>query len=272
MKRLIYNRNVLKECLENLKSTDILEVCDGAVQAAYLIEQALKSHLRKINPLLYYDRRNLKEEDEVGIVLGSLTEEQARKLKTAGGRQCILYICAAKNEFAEHKSNLIELFELRNEVLHSIEDFNKDLGTIAESATSALKACKNLISDFLEFDSEKINPLTSKEFSKLLLQRYKLRMQQLTEQVERHRQDYLKKNNKQVLTKADLESEMSWIEDVYECPACANNSFSKVCEVDFDWNPDGIITSSGCSYICTECGLSLSEYEFGLVTGSNFYT
>lgn len=54
----------------------------------------------------------------------------------------------------------------------------------------------------------------------------------------------------------------TWIEETIECPACEQLSFDKIGAVDFDWNPDGVLTCGGYSYQCRVCGLGLTEYEY----------
>lgn len=58
----------------------------------------------------------------------------------------------------------------------------------------------------------------------------------------------------------------TWIGETVECPSCEQLSLDKVCTVDFDWNPDGIIASGGHRYQCRVCELELSEYEYEIAS------
>lgn len=59
--------------------------------------------------------------------------------------------------------------------------------------------------------------------------------------------------------------------EIFPCPACAEESLQEIIDVDYDWNPDGILTSVITYYDCTVCALHLSSREEDLVeTYSDF--
>ena len=76
MKRKEFNESILDRCTEFLQSRDSGEVYEGVILATYLIEQSFKSELKKINPLLYFDRKSISDEMEVCIALKKLSKDR----------------------------------------------------------------------------------------------------------------------------------------------------------------------------------------------------
>lgn len=270
MKRREYNENILGRCTELLQSRDPSEVFEGIVLSAYLIEQAFKNELKKINPLLYFDKKNISDEVEVRVALGKLSKEELGRLKTSSAKRCIAQMCEYKNELSPHKANFEELFEVRNSILHSTDDLSFDENSVAETAVSALRASRKYVIKHAGVYADEFDPLTSKEFEKLQETKHNQRINDLKDRLVEHRKSFEKLEEREVSSR--LRSNLpkldsyTWIEETFECPACEQTSFDKVGTVDFDWNPDGILTGGGYHYQCRVCELDLSEYEYELVS------
>lgn len=269
MKRKEYNKSILNRCTELLQSHDSYEICEGVVLSAYLIEQSFKSELKKINPLLYFDRRNISCEIEAQIALKKLSEEDVNRLKTSSAKRCILQMCEYKNELQSHKANLEELFDIRNFIIHSIEDLPFTDEAVAETAVSALRICKKYVIRYSGIISGEFNPLTSREFETLQGKKWNKRIDEIKKRLKEHKSVFEKLDEKEIenriITNKPETDDYTWIEETTECPACNQSSFDKVGIVDFDWNPDGIITSGGYHYQCRVCELELTEYEYEIV-------
>lgn len=207
---------------------------------------------------------------EVRVALGKLSKEELGRLKTSNAKRCIAQMCEYKNELAPHKANFEELFEIRNSVLHSTDDFSVDENSVAETAVSALRASRKYVIKHSGVSVGEFNPLTSAEFEKLQERKYNKRISDLKDRLKEHKKIFEKLDEKEVSSKlrtnlSKLDS-YTWIEETFECPACEQTSFDKVGAVDFDWNPDGVITSGGYHYQCRVCELELSEYEYEIVS------
>lgn len=147
IKRKEHNESVLKRCIELLQSSDSNEVYEGVVLAAYLIEQAFKAGLKRVNLLLYFDKiyfdkKNISDEMEIRVAMGKLSKGEWKRLKTSTAKRCITQMCEYKKELGQYKANLEELFEIRNFIVHSIDDFYLNENSITETVVSALYACR----------------------------------------------------------------------------------------------------------------------------------
>ncbi len=260
---------MLTRCSRYLQSNDPSEVYGGVVLAAYLIEQSFKCELREINPLLYVDRTSISEETEVRIALNKTSQAEREKLNTIKAKRCVAQMCIYKSELQSHRSLLEELFTIRNGILHSVEDLLIDPNSAAETAVSALRVCRTYVGRHAGVTATHVNPLTSKEFKQLEEDRRKKRISALKDMLKEHKTKYMKLNREEVSKKLKTNlprtDECTWIEETIVCPACGESSLDKVGFVDFDWNPDGMLKSSGSQYQCRVCELELSEYEYGLM-------
>lgn len=270
IQRKEYNRSILGKCIELLQSPDSVEIFEGVILAAYLIEQSFKAELRKLSPFLYFDRRNIPDEKEIGITLKSLSKEEMQRMKTSDAKRCIAHMCEYKSELKEHRVNLEELFDLRNYILHSTDDLTGPAESVAETAVSALRACRKYVIKCSAITSEDFDPLTSKEFERLQERQRADRIEELRKRVESHigsfHQLQSTEASRRISTNLPHTDSQTWIEETSECPACNQSSLDKVCYVDFDWNPDGILSGAGCRYQCRVCELELTEYEYELVS------
>lgn len=267
MNRARFNRTLLEKCISNLRSSDIADRCEGAVWASYLIEQAIKTELRRMNPLLYYDRRGMNSETEVKIAQDSHSHEEERKLKTISARQGLVALSACKPDVEQGRAVFYELLEWRNFLLHSVNSLGDQDDSFAESAVSALKAFRGPISRLLGIRAHEIDPLTSREFLALQARQEEKRLESLKNKIHESRESF--QTGKHVIdrnTNSNRTDQSSWVEETYECPSCEQGTLNKICSVDFDWNPDGIITSAGCSFHCSTCDLELSEHEYNLAS------
>jgi rubrerythrin len=270
MKRKEYNESILERCTELLQSCCPNNIYEGLVLSAYLIEQSFKSELKKVNPLLYFDKKCISDEMEVRVALGKLSKEELNRLKTSTAKRCVAQMCEYKNELAAHKANLEELFKIRNSIIHSTDDLSLNEDSIAETAVSALRACRKYVIKYSGISADKFNPLTSSEFEKMQEKKRKKRIRELKEKIKGHKKIFEKLNQLERsqkihsnLPKTDTDT---WIEDTVQCPACGQLSLDKVGTVDFDWNPDGIIESGEYRYHCRCCELKLSEYEHEIIS------
>lgn len=269
MKRKEYNENILIRCTDLLQSRDQNEIYEGVVLSAYLIEQAFKSELKKVNPLLYFDKKNVSDEMEVRIAMGKLSIEELNRIKTSTAKRCIAQMCEYKSELAAHKANIEELFEIRNLIVHSTEDLSLDENSLAETAVSALRACRKYVIKYSNISSGEFNPLTSNEFEKLEKKKWKKRISDLKATLGEHKKKYEKLSQSEISQRIHSNlprtDKQTWIEETVECPGCKQSSLDKVGTVDFDWNPDGILAGGGYHYQCRVCELELSEYEYEIV-------
>lgn len=270
MKRKEYNKSILERCTELLQSHDLSEVFEGVTLSAYLIEQAFKSELKKVNLFFYFDKKSISDEMEVRVAMGKLSKEELGRLKTSSAKRCIAQICEYRSELTSHRTNLEELFEIRNSILHSTGDFSIDENSVAETAVSALRACRKYIVRYSGISANEFNPLTSTEFEKLQEEKHDKRINNLKATLKEHKKIFRELDqgevSKKIRTNLSKIDGYTWIEETVECPACEQSSLDKVGAVDFDWNPDGVITSGGYHYQCRVCELELSEYEYELVS------
>lgn len=270
MKRKEYNRSVLKKCIELLQSRDPNETFEGVVLSAYLIEQSFKAKLRKINPFLYFDKKNISDEMEACIALNKIPQNEIIRLKTATAKKCITQMCEYKDEFKPHRANIEELFNIRNYILHSTDDLSISNNLAAETAVSALRICKKCVVAHCGISLNEFNPLTSREFEKLQEKQRNERNDGLKTELKEHKKIFEALSKPEILERASIEGQRiddyTWIEETVECPACNQLSLNKIGFVDFDWNPDGIISNGGYHYECRICELNLSEYEYELVS------
>ncbi len=270
MKRKEYNESILQRCIKFLQSRDSSEVYEGVVLAAYLIEQSFRSELKMVNPLLCIDHRNIPDEMEVRIALNQISQAERERLKTNNAKRCIAQMCEYRIELQSHKANLEELFEIRNSILHSTDDLLIDDNAVAETAVSALRVCREYVLRHSGITSNQFNPLTSQEFERLQEQKRNKRINDLKAALSEHKGIFEKLSqleaSKRIATNLPKTDDCTWIEETVVCPACGQSSLDKVSSVDFDWNPDGMITSGGHYYQCRVCELKLSEYEYKLAT------
>lgn len=270
MERKEYNRDILERCTEFLQSQDESEVYEGVVLAAYLIEQSFKLELRKLNPLLLFDRKNISDELEIRIAAKGLSKEDVARLKTNNAKRCVGQMCEYKKELQSDRANLEELFEIRNNILHSTDDFLRNHNSAAETAVSALRICRKFIIKHLDIGSDEFNPLTSREFETLQEKQRNKRVDDLKSLLKAHKKEYAKLSEAEISDKIKFNlpktDDYTWIENTIDCPACGECSLDEIGSVDFDWNPDGIISSGGIGYLCRVCGLDLSEYEYKLAS------
>lgn len=270
MKRKEYNKSVLERCAELLQSCDSHEIFEGVVLSAYLIEQSFKSELKTVNLLLYFDKKNISDEMEVRVATGKLSKEELGRLKTSTAKRCIAQMCEYKSELEPYKANLEELFDIRNSILHSTDDFFIDDNFVAEAAVSALRACRKYVARYSGISANEFNPLTSAEFETLQEKKHDKRINDLKITLKEYKKIFDKLDqveiSKRIRTNLPKIDSYTWIEEIVECPACEQFSFDKVGTVDFDWNPDGVITSGGYHYQCRVCELKLSEYEYELAS------
>ncbi len=171
-----------------------------------------------------------------------------------------------------HKANLEELFDIRNFILHSIDDMPFDENSIAETAVSALRTCREYVIRHSGISVDEFNPLTSIEFERLQKTKHAERIGHLKAMLKEHKKIFEKLSPEEVSRKISTNlpkiDDYTWIEETVKCPACEQSSLDEVSEVDFDWNPDGVITNGGYHYQCRVCELELSEYEYELTCPS----
>lgn len=266
--RIEYNKTLLNKSLDSLRSHDESERYEGVTIAAYIIEQTFKFYLRDLNPLLYFERRN-SENHEMRIATEALTEEDIKSFPTVKAQKCITYMCLYKLDLEPHRQNLEELFNVRNYIVHSIDDFLYDSDSATEAAVSALRFCRDYISEYLGINRENLNPLTTEDFERFQREERQKKISSIQSIVSDHRKIFEKLSKEAVVERLDKnlveKSETTWVEETIECPSCKQHSLDKVVTVDFDWNPDGILELSGHHYLCRVCGLELSSYEYELI-------
>lgn len=270
MKRIEYNENILDRCTELLRSHDASKVYQGVILSAYLIEQAFKSELRRINPLLYFSRKNITDEIEALIAMKRLSEEEIARLKTSTARRSIVQICKCKNDLRPHKANFEELFEIRNFLLHSTDDLSFDENSVSETAVSALRACREYVVKYSGISSGEFDPLTSVEFEKLQEKKRNKRLDDLKTTLKEHKKIFEQLEQSEVQQRVEAvfpETDPTiWIEETFECPACGNLSLDEIGSVDFEWDDGLLSTYGGYRYQCRVCELELSGYEYNLIS------
>jgi cell division protein FtsB len=244
-------------------------VCRGAILAAYLIEQAFKSELRRLNPLLYFDKRTLPEEQALSIAAGTASTEAVSKLRTASARVVVMQVCLLRKDVAAYRAVLDELFRIRNCLLHSVDDLETDTTAIAETCVSALRGCRKYVSRIAKVKAGSVNPLTSAQFEALQVREHRKRLSAIAAKLADHQERFSSLSPDEIERRRAINfgssDGMVWVENTSVCPACGNEMLDQIVSVDFDWNPDGIITSSGVEYRCRICDLRLTEYELELI-------
>jgi len=266
--RTEYNKTLLEKCLTLLRSRDESDRYEGVTLAAYLIEQTFKFYLKGLNPLLYFEHRN-SEGLEIKAATHTLTDEEVKNFPTVKAQKCIAYICAYKPDLEAYRHNLEELFNVRNYIVHSIDDFLYDSESATETAVSALRFCRNYISEYLGIEESGLNPLTSEDFERFQLEEREKRVNSVRKIVDDHKRIFKKLSKKEIEERIDTNlvktDETTWVEETSECPACHQYSLDKIGTVDFDWNPDGMLEMGGYHYLCRVCELELSSYEYDIL-------
>jgi hypothetical protein len=265
MTRKEYNNNVLNKCLSLLKSRSEFDVYAGVILAAYIIEQSFKSELKMINPLLLYVGSRISGSDALKIATNSLPT--GKVIKTINASKCVEYICNAPSNLSSHKPNIKRLFQVRNMLLHSIDDIPET--SIAEIAISALRACRDHINEYCNLDFAK-NPLSSKEFEQLQKQEREKIVQELKELIGKHKSIFdgiptaEVKNRNNDIPKLDP---LAIIHTTGICPACGQESFDEIITADFEYGPDGELESEHAFTIfrCRVCELELDGYDYEIV-------
>lgn len=268
MFRRQFNAHVIRRCIELLKSQNDEEIYESVILAAYLIEQSLKTAVRYINPLLYFEIAGIPPERTAQLVSGKLLLEDLLKQKTIAAQKLIQIMCELKNELKPSQENFIELFHLRNIILHATDDF-PTADTAAETAASAIDAARSYILDCAAFSKEEFNPLTSREFLALQKKKRDDRVKLLMLKLDYHRSKSKKLSDAEIKDKITrnkpLEDGESWIENTDTCPACGEAAFDEIVSVGFDVS-DGMVTAdAGSSWLCRVCELDLSPYEINLI-------
>ena len=268
------NENILKICIKALKSRRSNEVYDGIKLAAYLVEQAFKSELRKINPLLYFDRKNISDKTALLAAEKKMSSEELFRQKTCSATQCISAMTEYSPDLKSHAANIKELFVIRNFILHSTDDFSFEQNAHVETAVSALRACRKYITKNMGISSNEFNPLTTSEFEELQRKEHGKRINGLKAVLKKHKKRFNKLNPSEVkqknLTNLPTTDNTTWIEETQNCPACKQPSFDKIGTVDFDWPPEGMDAYGKFYYQCRVCELELSEYEYELTKEDTF--
>ncbi len=269
--RIEYNKSLLEKCLDLLRSRNQPDRYEGVTLAAYLIEQTFKFYLKELNPLLYFERKS-SEEPEIKIVTGILTDEEIKSFATVKAQRCIAYICIYKPDLAPYRHNLEELFEIRNYIIHSVDDFLYDSVSATETAVSALRFCRDYVASYLGISQHELNPLTSEDFERFQSEEREKKIKVILDNIRDHRKIYKHLSEDKVQERIDTNlvetDEMMWVEETVECPACNQISLDKIVTVDFDWNPDGVLELSGHHYLCRVCELELSSYEYDIAVDS----
>lgn len=275
MKRNEYNQSILENCLDKLQSSDGSNTYEGVVLAAYLIEQALKTKIRKTNPLLYFDPKELDKNSGkmVSIALGTISHEKLYNIKTITATRCIELICECDEKLKEHKSTLEELFKIRNFIVHSIDDteaMNSDSATVI--ALKSLRACKSHIDSLFGTTTASLF-ISSEEFKQLYDKEQRKKFKELSNKIKKHKIIFDKLTKLQI----SLKIQHNWPkENIYlsnetliTCPACKQLSCDKIVDVDFDGADGEAIPFAVSYYRCRVCGLELSEYDYEELSSYN---
>jgi len=266
MKRKEYNKSILQRCTKWLKSRRLDEVYDGIVLSAYLIEQSFKYELREINPLLYFDRKTISDKMELLIAINKISNEEVLRLKTCTATRCISQMCEYKADLRPHTANIKELFVIRNFIIHSTDDFSFNNKFIAETAVSALRACREYITKHVGITSKEFNPLTTDEFEKLQEKERSARINTLKGILNEHKKIFDKLNPVEVTSKIRSNlprmDSSTWIDETEVCFACKQESFDKIVSVDFEGDADGVSGYGKYYYICRVCNLELGSVKY----------
>jgi len=251
-----------------------VEVCEGIILAAYLVEQSFKTALREINPLLIFETAGVTSEKIAKLINGNLSAIELLKLKTIPARKLITLICEFKTELKIGEKNFLELFDVRNAIIHSTDDVPASDNSV-ETAVSALKTARNLIGICTNIPSNQINPLTSRDFEKLQAERRAARETLIKGKIREHQVIYNQLSRDEIQRKIKenkpREDSMTWIETTVRCPACGEDSFDAITSVDVDVSDGQTTMDAGSSWFCRVCGLDLTDYETDLAyTALNF--
>ncbi len=243
------------------RDVDVSELAQAVVQSALIGEYLLKIVLRGINPLAPYKLDYLKRAhldfaalvrgedvssslryEDIGVLL-----DRAKALGVLDDRviDLISKIKADRNTITHDPDHEFDKWEAQARLIklfvNNRELFEKHLSLVISEAdlskvNSALKTTEQRIANRLD----NIIRSTRDEFNKL----------SEADQQERIDEGY-----------GDISAEGSVIDDMF-CPSCKNLTLHYLFTVDFDWNPDGVITSGSTWFECHACGLTMSEYDF----------
>lgn len=91
----------------------------------------------------------------------------------------------------------------------------------------------------------------------------------LTMKIEHFKQksESLSEPQKESLAKCEvtIDENESILEENFDCPSCRNQNMAFVVGVDYDWNPDGVITNTYDYMKCPICGLKINSDEMDFI-------
>lgn len=268
MDRKDFNAHIIRRCMDLLKSRSEVEVYEGIILAAYLIEQSFKTSIRKMNPLLYFETFNENAAVIAQLMRGDLPHEKLLSLKTINAKKIIQLMCELNSDLKPNQANFEELFAVRNIIIHATDDVPAP-ETSAETAVSALNAARDYVVTCANITGSEFNPLTSTHFEILQKARRETRISSLMDNIHHHEEihDALSADEikNRISNNKPKEDSMTWIESTTTCPACNEECFDEVVSVDVDVSDGQTTMNGGSSWLCRVCGLELTPYEINLI-------
>lgn len=229
-------------------------VLNGALLSEYLVKEALRAK----NPLAPYDLDRLNNAHGTLKKILESGPEDAPEARHADisvllGRAEALEVLAQ-----QHIELIARVKGVRNGIMHNahqdIDDLRCQLELIQTFSDHA-QAYKDTLG--LELDPEK-----AKRFAQLNAQIVTMIEERLENRIAEAKATWA------ALSKAEqdarkatpvLDGDEFEIVGPMACPACGNKSFHYIGYVDFDWNPDGVITLSSAWLTCRLCEVKIDE-------------
>jgi len=263
-----FNRHVLEETLELLKSDEIKDLTEALINTCYLVEQSIKKYLRSKNPLLYYDAKELidpqkKAEaflDDPSCTLHTINLDHAIKI----------FVQLHPNK----KLSLLldELRLARNDIMHSTNLQIKTPLNYADLNAKILIELMELIKDCCSMEYANVIVQTRKDLVKRQKELLEKAEKEFQEELKKHQTIYNSLGQEEIklrkLTKTTFQDSNTFISDdkVHSCPACGEETLEQISMVDFDYSDGEVVPYGSTFYRCKVCDLELSESRFEMYT------
>lgn len=249
---------ILSNFIKN--ENDSFSLLETVVLSCITVEAIVREKLKKINPALLLDQI-----DPVSIALLSNKKDklattpvkEISDVKTANISVLIdRYLMFYRK--SGYKDSINSLFNLRNRILHAAQDNIIDKYNLTLLLTrSIFPFIKNYVkvSEDKWFHIEKIKKIAYSDF--------KLDLVQKIVEFKEHADKMTKEEKEQLFKEPPyVDKDEESLANNLLCPACGYSSVSLVSGVDFDWNPDGILTNGYYLARCRVCEIEFSKNEF----------
>lgn len=239
---------------------DSFSLLETIVLSCITIEAIVREKLRKINPALLLDQI-----DPVSIALLSNKKDklittptkEISDIRTANISILIdRYLMFYRK--SGYKDGISSLFNLRNRILHASQDNVIDKYSLTLLLTRSIFP---FIKSYVKVSEDKWSQI--EKIKKVAYNDFKLDLVQKIIAFKEHADKMTKKEKDELFNeKPFIDENETSLSDNLLCPSCKYSSTTLVSGVDFDWNPDGVMTNGYYLARCRVCEIELDKNEF----------